>query len=184
MSEKLHHGAEFKVEHNGEAARQHIEKLRAQAEHEKQHGSAEHLSHIQKKVEQEAVSGKELAPKAEQHNQASTHMSAGKDLKNLTFNRTLVRIRKRLNRPEKALSAIIHQPAVDKVSEIAANTIARPTGLFGGGLLALVGTSTVLYLTRKHGYEFNYLVFVMLFVAGFAIGSLLELIVKLALRRK
>src|SRR5688572_4126154 len=183
MSEKLTLGQEFEVKHSGETAHHHAERLREQAEHEKRHGTAEHVSEVQKKVEQHAATvEKPSVEKSEHHAQA--HHAAGKDLKNLTFNRTLVRVRKQLSAPQKVLSNIIHQPVIDTLSEVGAKTVARPSGVFGGGLFALLGTASLLYLTRKHGYEFNYLVFAMMFVVGFLIGSLIEIAVKVLRRRQ
>ncbi len=106
-----------------------------------------------------------------------------KDIKKLTFNRTLTRVRKRENVAERTLSRVIHQPSVERVSEAAGRTVARPSGILGGGILAFVGTLALLYITRKYGYEFNYLVFIMLFVAGFALGAVIELL-GFALRNK
>lgn len=183
MSEKLHHRVEFEAGHGGETAHHHAEKLREQAEHEQNHGSKEHVSEVLKKVEQHAVSIEK--PSAEGHEQhAQAQHKATKDLKELSFSRTLVRVRKRLNSPEKVLSRVVHQPVIDRVSEFGAKTIARPASLFGGGLFALVGTSVLFYLTKKYGYEFNYLVFLMTFVAGFVAGSILEIAFRLLRLRR
>lgn len=178
MSEKLNYEQEFDVSHEAEELSQHVDKLRERVEHEQRHGSKEHVSELQKQAEHHAISHERpSAERAEHH--APSHHRASKDLKDLTFDRTMVRTRKKLNAPEKALSRVIHQPVINAVSEFGARTIARPASLFGGGLLALLGTTTLLYLTRKYGYEFNYLVFLMTFVVGFGLGSLIEMLVKL-----
>jgi hypothetical protein len=80
---------------------------------------------------------------------------------------------------ERGLSKLIHQPAVRAVSEVGAKTVSRPSGLLGGGLLAFLGSSTYLFMTKYIGFRYNYLVFLLLFVGGFVLGLVLELLVRL-----
>jgi hypothetical protein len=140
--------------------------------HQKQHEMADTAKH-------EALRGQETLSKiAEKKAHQPSHDVASRQVKKLTYQRTLKRTQNRLRLPDRTLSRIIHQPAIEKVSEIAAKTIARPSGILGGSILAFVGTLTVLMLTKKYGYEFNYLVFFMMFVGGFAIGALAEITAK------
>src|SRR3712207_7384139 len=64
------------------------------------------------------------------------------------------------------------------------STLFPYTTLFRSGLCALVGTSAYLFIARHYGFEYNYLVWLLLFVGGFALGLLLELLVALATRRR
>lgn len=174
MSEHLRPGHE--VQPNAE---QHHGKERHVGSHEKEHHLEKHKGELERQVESHAKSAAEVAAKVSETNSHEPHSHhISKDIKNLTFNRNMVRIRKRLSAPNKVLSKVIHQPTVERVSEAAGQTIARPSGLFGGGLFAFLGTLALLYITRKYGYEFNYLVFFMLFVGGFAFGAVLELLYK------
>lgn len=184
MSEKLSQGIELNHDSEAQAAKEQAERLDQKAElGEKEHQSGEDILKIQKQVEAQAISGKEIAP-TRSETTALGATNVGRDLKNLTFNRTLVRVRKHLKAPDRALSKVIHSPFVDRVSETTSKTVARPSGFLGGGVMALAGTSVLLYLTKKYGYEFNYLAFLLLFASGFMIGLLIEIIVKLALRKK
>ncbi|GAC1498890.1 MAG: hypothetical protein NVS1B10_01070 [Candidatus Saccharimonadales bacterium] len=106
-----------------------------------------------------------------------THIN--QELKQTTKNRQLYSIRRQLPFNQKVLSKVIHQPAIRVISEVAGQTVSRPSGLLGGGLVALIGTSSYLYLARHMGFQYNYLVFLMLLVAGFILGLILELIVHL-----
>jgi hypothetical protein len=99
------------------------------------------------------------------------------ELKNVARDRELTNLRRQLKPYQKVLSKIVHQPAVSKASEVGSKTVSRPSGLLGGGIVALVG-SLGYYLLAKHiGFTYNYVVFFMLFVAGFFIGLTLELII-------
>ncbi len=107
-----------------------------------------------------------------------------RELKQITLQRELLHIRRKLPRPQRALSKVVHQPVVRAVSETAGKTVSRPSGLLGGGLVALVGTSGYLYLSHHRGFHYNYLVFLILFAGGFAVGLILELLVWLATHRR
>jgi hypothetical protein len=117
---------------------------------------------------------------AEKASQPVTPTHINRELKAITLRRELSMIRRKLNKPEQALSRVIHQPVVRVASEAAAKTIRRPSGMLGGGLVALLGTSSYLYLAKHMGFEYNYLVFLVLFAGGFLLGLVLELVVHLA----
>lgn len=189
MSEKLHAPKHESVAHHDsvERAKQHLEELRTKAEKEaKEHGSKEHVDAVTHKVEEEAISGEELMP-AESTKDA--HADAGpayvnRELKDMSFRRTMNNTRRQLKAPERVASKLIHQPVVEKVSEVAGKTVARPSGILGGGIFALVGSFLLLWITKKYGYEYNYLVFFMLFVCGFVLGMIAELGLAYIRRRK
>lgn len=91
--------------------------------------------------------------------------------------RELSRVQRQLPARDRTLSRVIHQPVVRAVSEAAAGTISRPSGLLGGGIVAFIGSAAYLYFTHHVGVPYNYVVFSLLFVGGFAFGLVLELIV-------
>jgi len=45
-------------------------------------------------------------------------------------------------------------------------------------LVAFLGTAGFLFLTKYFGYSYNYTVLMVLFVGGFALGLILELILR------
>lgn len=188
MSEKLSHAPkhESHTHHDSiERAKQHLEELRAKAEAEaKEHSSNSKMEAIQKSVEEAAISGAEMMPAESEGNQAPAPTYVNRELKDLSFKRTMKNTRKKLRAPERVASKVIHQPIVEKVSDVASVSVARPSGLLGGGLFALLGSLALMWVTKHYGYEYNYLVFFMLFVAGFMLGMILELAVKFLLHRR
>ena len=102
------------------------------------------------------------------------------DLKDIVRNRELDNIQRKETYSQKTLSRIIHKPAIRIISEAASKTVSRPSGLLGGGLVALVGTSGYYFLTRRIGLKYNYTIFFILFVGGFVLGIMLELIAYIA----
>ncbi len=91
--------------------------------------------------------------------------------------RLIARIQRQESKPQKVLSKVIHQPVIRAVSELAGKTVSRPSGLLGGGLVALLGTTSYLSLARHIGFTYNYGVFLVLFFGGFIVGVALELMV-------
>ena len=86
------------------------------------------------------------------------------------------------SKPARALSKVVHQPAVRATSEVAAQTVTRPSGLLGGGIAAFVGGSVYVYLAYHIGFVYQPTVFLALLLAGFIVGIALEFVVRLVAR--
>jgi hypothetical protein len=177
MSERIsgsperHQGVDPELQkQQSEALRELHEKART-SEHEHR----KNLEHIRSKAEQEAASSEktktEMAPN-KQESDRPLHIN--RELKNMSYARTLKRTRSKLPAPLRPLSAFIHQPVVEAVSEVGAKTIARPSGILAGGITAFIGSTVVLWISRHYGYEYNFLLFALLFIGGFFVGLLIE----------
>lgn len=150
---------------------------RAESDHHQE------VEHIRQQVHEQAVSGREYTVGENESSPASHSFGTHKALKAQSYKQTLASIRRHLSKPEKRLSKVIHGQRVEKVSNVGAQTIARPIGLATGGLCAFVGSVVVLYLSRRYGFTYNFSLFLILFAGGYLAGSLLEFIVKLLKRR-
>lgn len=186
MSEKIHHidkapeklsRAEKSGEHRQEDK---IEKRIEQAVHEAQSKKhhAEDLEAIRKRVQEEAQSAKQVesSEESDREHSPTNQLFVNKELKDMAYKRTLNRVRQQMSAPDRLVSRIIHQPAVNAFSETAAKTIGRPSGLLGGGFLSLVGTSVYYYIAKHYGYDYNYLIFLLLIASGFIAGWLVEVL--------
>lgn len=111
-------------------------------------------------------------------------MTINQELKRITINRELSQLRRKLDTPDRLLSRVVHQPAIRQASGVVGQSLTRPSGLLGGGLMAFVGTAGYLYLAKQQGFAYNYSLFWLLLVAGFALGLLLELLIRLLTRPK
>jgi len=141
-----------------------------------EHDHQEHIKTIQEKVEQQAKSAKEIVVDDSKETEHKHPLLVSSGLKAETFRRTLSRIRKHLSVGDKSLSKAIHQPVVDAVSKVGEKTVARPKGILTGAIVALVGSSWVLYSAKHYGYSYNYLIVLILFAGGYLVGLVLELI--------
>lgn len=181
MSEKLHSTPETSIEpiDTSEALKRSLEQLETAAKHEQQPDTTE----LRRQVEKLAVSGKESG--AGEKHKASYHPHVShKQIKHTAYVRTLAKVQEQLPTASRVFSKAVHQPTIEKVSNIGAQTIARPSGILAGGLSAFIGSGFVLYMSRKYGFQYNYTLFVALFVGGYFAGLFIELLARLIKRKQ
>jgi hypothetical protein len=132
------------------------------------------ISEIRADVQENAAESAPVSFGAQAASGPTVSPTPNKELKVLTAQRALSHIRHNLSGSDKALSKVIHRPAVRVASDVTARTVGRPIALLVGGLFALVGSGLYLYLAKHIGFEYNYLISTMLFTAGLVVGLLLE----------
>jgi hypothetical protein len=186
MSERLHNSPENNVESiDTSVETQDLqEKLRDRAEQAEKDSIQQHIESLSNRVEQQAISGKELNVGDKNTEKSQQTFGTSKQLKADAYKRALKRVRSGLNVPERTLSRLVHQKTVESVSNAAAKTVARPGPLLGGGIGAFVGSAVLLYVSRHSGFTYNYAVIFILFVGGFFAGALAELIIRLFVRKR
>lgn len=162
----------------------HAEKQRTAAlEQAHAEKSQQNIDKIRKLAKAEAQETHKVIHHEEQPARESwlgTHAS----LKATAYIRTLTKIQHKLPKPARTFSKLVHNPALEKISNVSAQTIARPSGLLGGSIVAFLGSTTLLYLSKYYGYRYNYTVFFVCFIGGFLIGAMLELLLWLVHGRK
>ncbi len=94
----------------------------------------------------------------------------------------LQEVQSNLSGGERTFSKVIHNKAVNAVSTSLSNTIARPTGVFWGGLFACLATGGLYFTAKYIGFQYNYLISLISFVGGYLAGLLVELSLRLARR--
>lgn len=171
-------GAESKeqgAEQKAESPQLKVEtEQRAESKEQSQPNSIET---IRQKIEESATKASEVKVDREKTEADVNHpLNANRELKSEALRRTLNRTRKHLSKPQRTLSKVVHQPVIDSVSKLGAQTIARPTGLLTGSILALGGSSYLLYSAKHYGYEYNYLAVLLLFAGGYVAGLVIELL--------
>lgn len=169
--EKLSRGEQEKLRANARPEKHHV-KHNAHEEAENARDTIKHETETQTNPLEGLKSAVETA-------QPAPTRTINRELRQITLRRELKNIRRKLPAPQRALSKVIHQPVVRVTSEVAGKTISRPSGLLGGGFVALVGTSLYLYLANHIGFNYNYGVFLVLFAGGFILGLLIEFLVSL-----
>lgn len=182
MQEQLIHPTEKQVEKlsTSPETQTHLEK-KSHHEHKVEHVEKRRpLQELQQNAKEQAVS-KEAISIGEKKPEDNRHvMGVQREVKAKAYRHTLQKVRTRLSYPDKVLSKVIHQPTIETASEIGAKTIARPSGILGGGIVALLGSGSILYMSKHYGFKYNFTVFFLLFIAGFVLGMLAETLIRLA----
>lgn len=163
-----------------EQSRKNIERIKALAEQEK--GLDEKaVESLREEIETAAETTEDVTVET-QEKKPHAQFDQG-SLKRATYKKTMKKVQSQLPPAERVLSKVIHQKTVETISNFSGKTIARPSGILGGGLIALIGSLFVLYFAKHYGFEYNYTLFILLYALGFGIGLLLEVGVKLTNRK-
>ena len=91
-----------------------------------------------------------------------------------SFKQTMTHIQKTMKPANRAFSKVIHNPAVDTVSNITANTIARPNLIFAGALSTVILCSIIYFVAKFYSYTLSGTEAIATFVLGWIIGAIIE----------
>lgn len=172
-------GGEKGPEGIGEAAREQAERLQNRLEKAGEHSperQAEQAEKARAEASKEALMSKEAG---KEHKQATE--SSGPALRRITkqqkeeeYKQTMSRVRSHMSAPARTFSKVIHNPGVEKVSDIAGSTIARPNAILAGGIFAFLLTGIAYLLARTFGYPLSGFETIGAFILGFIIGLLYD----------
>lgn len=164
-----------------EASVDHIDKLQdiEKRAHESHHEHAEKIDTIRATIEHEAKTVERQHETPPSNERQPLHHYITKRIKADQYKRTLIQVQAHLPKSEKRFSKVIHQPAIEAVSEVGAKTIARPYSIIGGALFAIIGSFTVLAIAKHIGFEVPNSIFFMLFIVGYLLVLAVELAVRL-----
>ena len=133
---------------------------------------------LEQEVKQEALRTEEARrPTAEAEPEVHSFATHAK-LKDESYQKILTETRAQLPPSQQFLSKVFHQPAVEKVSDVASKTVARPVGVTWGAIASTVGVAIALFFSYRYGFEFNYLLLALLFIGGYVAATAIELTVK------
>jgi len=177
---------ETKFGPNERAANKEILAKKFEAEHPPKSVEAENLADRRREVESIRQSSPESAGLAEQladddQPEAETYIT--KADKNRAYNLSLKRVQRQLGAPGRSFSRLIHNPAVERVSETLEKTIARPSAVLGGSLFATVGLAIMLYAARRNGFALSGSELALFLAIGWLVGLLSELLWRKILKR-
>ena len=94
--------------------------------------------------------------------------------KKAVYHKTLKTIQKEMTPASRTFSKVIHNPVVEKTSEVVGSTVARPVPIFAGSLSALVLTAIVYSVAKYYGYVLSGFEWIATFIIGWVIGMLID----------
>ena len=188
MSERSNHNIEQRTGHEHLVDHERVQRNQEAAAEKARKALAEHEAKNKAELAQEAA---KHATEASKHEQPSVEQRNYDDvpgvqqsMKNRAYKRELAKIQTKLPVASRRFSKIVHNKTVEAVSNVGAQTVARPSGLLGGSIAAFVGSLVLYFMARQYGFKYNYLMMFILFVGGFAIGGIIELLGWRLLRKR
>lgn len=106
------------------------------------------------------------------------HKYVSGELKSNTLKRSLDDLQEELRFYQRPFSRLIHNDVIDQISDLGAKTIARPEGLFTGGLVMFFASLLTLLICRYYGYPYDYFIGIVSFPVGYILGVLAKLLIK------
>lgn len=144
---------------NGEHKQAKIELARAQVE--------------QQSVE--PVAFEEKAPPAKHHITRYDKLVA--------YRQTVKSLQNRLTPTSRKFSQIIHQPSVEKTSEVLGKTIFRPSVTLGATFTAVIFESILYFAAKHYGFALRGSEIILALIVGAVIGLAIEALAKITSRR-
>ncbi|UTX51254.1 hypothetical protein KI440_03565 [Candidatus Saccharibacteria bacterium TM7i] len=102
------------------------------------------------------------------------HGVVSKKEREASYKQHLKQIRTEMPASQRAFSKFIHSPAVEKVSEVAGATIARPNSILAGAIVAFFAVLAVYLIAKHYGYPLSGFETIGAFIAGWIIGALYD----------
>ena len=97
-----------------------------------------------------------------------------KEVVEAKYQQTLVDMQSNLpSKTSKAFSKVIHNPVIEKTSEVIGNTVARPNLVISSAIGAIASV-IVYFIARKYGYPLSGFETIGLFIIGWAVGAIIE----------
>lgn len=116
------------------------------------------------------VKGKKIE-KSKNSTSASRYNGAiGKKQREESYKKTIKRVQSELPASSRTFSKIIHNKSVEKISDIAGSTIARPNAILSGSIVAFIMTLLTYAIAKNIGYTLSGFETIAAFIIGWLIG--------------
>lgn len=173
--ERSHEALERQAQERKEQLREQIER-RAEASRERGHERSPH------EAEREA---KELARTAEKEDQRAEKQVAPVERRkeklvrtkmtlDASFDREMKDIRSQMPATSRTFSKVIHNKTVEKASEAASKTVARPNAILAGSTFALIFTAAFYFWAKEAGYPLSGFETIAAFIVGWLCGIIFD----------
>jgi len=101
-----------------------------------------------------------------------------------SFNATMTEVRTQMSAPSRTFSKVIHNKAVEKVSEVTGNTVARPDAILSGAIFAFALTLGTYLIAKNFGYPLSGFEAIAAFILGWILGIVYDFLKVMVTGRK
>lgn len=181
-AEHNYKNAEHPIDHEAlkEAAEQGRDRIAEQLEHKTPEARAEkNAAELSHEAHEKAISRHEQEPSRHHEASVDTKERRPKTLASTrqqaeAFSNMMDGARSHMSPSSRAFSKVIHNPVVEKTSEVVGNTIARPNAILSGSIGAFVLVLGVFLIARHYGYPLSGAETIVAFAAGWLIGMIYD----------
>lgn len=138
----------------------------------------------QKKLEQiahkealeAAQESKEHESKKEKPQASEPEAPVSKNQREQSFSRTMTQIQSELPTSERLFSKIIHNPTIEKVSDVVGSTIARPDSILTGSTVAFISVLALYLIAQYAGFSLSGFETIGAFIIGWLLGIAFDIV--------
>lgn len=174
--ERTHHSAERTAEIERAAAERAAELRERSTE-----GKEKAETHASEQLNEARIEAEKQALPAEHHRPAVEHEAPAPITRHShdpdqAYAHTMETIQAEMSAPARAFSKVIHNKTVEKVSDVAGSTIARPNAILSGSICAFVLVLALYIHARYIGYALSGFETIATFLLGWFIGIVFDFI--------
>lgn len=153
-----------KLGHNLEKAGEHLEDSEARTSAERK--KVEALFEKERHAGEQKAGGEPSGP--------APVRPISKKQKEVAYEETMAHVRSEMSPTERVVSKVIHNPIVEKTSEVVGSTVARPNAILAGSLTAFVLVAVIYFIARTMGYELSGFETIGAFIVGWVLGVVFD----------
>lgn len=120
-------------------------------------------------VERGSAEKKKKEPKSPAH-----HGVVSKNQRKASYKKNLEALQAELPPAQRAFSKVIHNPVVEKTSEVVGATVARPNAILAGAVVAFFAVLAVYLIAKHYGYVLSGFETIAAFIIGWVFGMLYD----------
>lgn len=91
-----------------------------------------------------------------------------------SYKKTMKETQAHMKPAERTFSKVIHNPAVEKTSEVVGSTVARPNAILAGSVTAFLFTLGLYVFAKYYGYPLSGFETIAAFILGWVVGLLFD----------
>jgi flagellar biosynthesis/type III secretory pathway protein FliH len=173
--EHLNHSGERGPEHPRDLERApEVLNKKAEIAPESKVENEQKVESAREEANKEALSGRETSQGEHKPRGENTAQPLPPPSRKQSFTHTMKSVRAELSAPERTFSKVIHNPIVERTSEVIGSTVARPDAILSGSVFACVLVLTVYLLGRYYGFELRGSETIITFGIGWLLGVVFD----------
>lgn len=157
-------------------AKKHHERLREKIESQAEKVGDNSKAEVEARheIQETAISAAEYSPTSGEDTNPVQPIATTKKDKQRSFETTMHHARKNMRVLDRSFSKVIHQPTVEKTSELLGKSVARPSGLLGAAVASFIGLLFIFGVAKYAGFELSGSEMPLLLLIGLVSGLVIE----------